>query len=339
MSRVVVRTYKNVYEAPCRYLCDELGFEVINITEGEGKSIKSGTAHFKDGLKSIGKLHQHRGVLRKADIVLSIGNFNTLWILFVNKIHLIRPGRIMWWAFFIHSSKVMKALRFILKLLNSSNVRFVVFSECEREKYCRDLGLKREAIEYIPYGNWSGEEGNCNVESGGKDNTKEYYFSGGYSNRDYISLIRAWERNHRDKQLVIIASKNNRELLGYDNKFDNIRILFDVTSEEFDSWLKGAIACILPFKENTGAAGQSVMLRCMRLGKIVISRNTDIMKEYVDNSAFLIDNYDADLNNAIKAIDSGKCTEEMLQRQCVLYENKFSYSNITMRLGDIVARV
>ncbi len=57
------------------------------------------------------------------------------------------------------------------------------------------------------------------------------------------------------------------------------------------------------------------MLRCMRLGKIVISRNTDIMKEYVDNSAFLIDNYDADLNNAIKAIDSGKCTEEMLQRQ------------------------
>ena len=122
-------------------------------------------------------------------------------------------------------------------------------------------------------------------------------------------------------------------------KGDKINIFFDTSTEVFDEYLKKSIACILPFKENTGASGQSVMLRCMRYNKLVISSDTDIIREYADReSIFLIKNYESDLINAINTIKEGRqyILTDMLRRQNKLYTTRFSYENITTRLREII---
>ena len=339
MKRIVLRPNENTYSSACQFMKDSLGFESIELFDGTGKSIKSGKEHLSEGVHSISGLLKNRSRLKHAEVVIAIGNASNILLLLMNKLHIIRPKAILWWAFFIHSKKAQTTMSKILKLLNSRNVHFVVFSECEVEMYQKTLGLSKELMIYIPYGDW----GNTPIDFEDETVTGDFFFGGGYSNRDYRSLLNGWVKNLPQEKLVLIGSKNNADLVEFNDHYtgDKIRILFDTPSEVFDDYLTRSKACILPFKENTGASGQSVMLRCMRLNKLVISTDTDIMKEYVDqNSAILIHNYDDDLVDAVEKINSNPegCVD-MLKKQRHLYLTKFSYQTITRRLKQIVETV
>jgi glycosyltransferase involved in cell wall biosynthesis len=334
-DRLLLRTGKNTYAPACDYLKDELGFEVIDLIDDKAKSIKSKKEHIKEGFRGIKAISANKKRIKKADTLISIGNFNSMWLLVLNKLHIIRPKTILWWAFFFHSKKAQKLLKVLVKLTGAENVRFVVFSQCEIELYHKALGVKKDRFLYLPYGNWtdSAEDDSKKVQ------TKDFYFSGGYSNRDYKALIDAWSGRQRIEKLVIIGSRNNKELPEYVNKFNNVSILLDVPSQTFDDYLVNAKACILPFKDNTGASGQSVMLRCMRLGKVVIAKRTDIIEEYSDDSVIMVDNYDEDLSKAMELASDPDYCRKMLDRQKALYEQKFSYAAITARLKEIVETV
>lgn len=339
MKRIVLRPNKNTYSSACKFMKDSLNFELIELFDGTGKSIKSGKEHFAEGIRSISGLLKNRSKYKQADVVIAIGNISNLLLLLMNKLHLVRPKKILWWAFFIHSKKAQSTMSKILRILNSKNVRYVVFSECEVEMYQAKLGLLRESMLYIPYGDW----GDTRSDFKNDAETADYFFGGGYSNRDNGSLLDGWVKNLPHERLILIGSKNNSDLVDFNNRYkgDKIKILFDTPSEVFDDYLNNAKACILPFKENTGASGQSVMLRCMRLNKLVVSKDTDIMKEYVNNnSAFLIHNYDYDLVEAVKVINGnpGRCAD-MLKAQQYLYLTKFSYQTITKRSEEIVGTV
>ncbi len=338
-QRVVLRANKNVYAGTCQYLHDDLGFEVIETSDLNGKAFKSVKEHLVEGGRSIKSLMRYQTKLKSVDVLLTIGNVSNLWLLLMNKMHIIKPKAILWWAFFIHSKKAQSLLRKLLKILNSDNVRFVVFSECEIAMYQKSLGLSKDSMIYIPYGDW----GNTPTAWDKTRKTDDYYFGGGYSNRDYRSLLEGWEKKLPNEKLVLIGSKNNSDLVEFNHRYtgDRIKILFDTPSNVFDDYLIRSKACILPFKENTGASGQSVMLRCMRLNKIVISTDTDIMKEYVeDGSAFLIHNYETELVDAVNSINHHpEICDEMLKKQQRLYLEKFSYEEITARLKKIVETV
>ena len=339
MKRIVLRPNENIYSSACQFMKDSLGFELIELFGGTGKSIKSGKEHLSEGVHSISGLLKNRSKLKDAEVVIAIGNVSNILLLLLNKLHLIRPKAILWWAFFIHSKKAQSTMSKILRVLNSKNVHFVVFSECEVEMYQNALGLSKDSMIYIPYGDW----GNTPIDFVNKAEIGDFFFGGGYSNRDYRSLLNGWVKNLPQEKLVLIGSKNNADLVEFNAHYtgDKIKILFDTPSEVFDDYLTRAKACILPFKENTGASGQSVMLRCMRLNKLVISTDTDIMKEYVDqNSAILIHNYDRDLVVAVDKINSNAddCID-MLKKQQRLYLTKFSYQTITRRLKQIVEAI
>lgn len=339
MKRIVLRPNENTYSSACQFMKDSLGFELIDLVGGTGKSIKSGKEHLSEGIHSISGLFKNRSKLKHAEVVIAIGNASNILLLLMNKLHLIRPKAIFWWAFFIHSKKVQSTMSKILRVLNSKNVRFVVFSECEVGMYQSVLRLSKDAMIYIPYGDW----GNTPSDFEDHPKTDDYFFGGGYSNRDYRSLLEGWVKNLPQEKLVLIGSKNNADLVEFNDQYsgDKIKILFDTPSEVFDDYLTRAKACILPFKENTGASGQSVMLRCMRLNKVVISTDTDIMKEYVDeDSAILIHNYDQDMVNAVEKINSNSdvCIG-MLKKQQELYLTKFSYQTITNRLKQMVEAI
>ncbi len=336
MKRIILRPNENIYSSVCQYLKDNLSFEVTEFFSGSGKTFKTRKEHFFEGIHSVSSLLKNRSKLKNADVVITIGNISNILLLFMNKLYFIRPKAILWWGFFIHSKKAQSIFSKILKILNSQNVKYVVFSECEITMYQKALGIEQESMIYIPYGDWA----NTPNDFERKNEIGDYFFCGGYSNRDYRSLLDGWVKNLSQEKLVLIGSKNNTDLVEFNDHYTGelIKILFDTPSEVFDDYLSRAKACILPFKENTGASGQSVMLRCMRLNKLVISMDTDIMKEYVDeDSAILIHNYDQDLVNAVKEINCNPvgCIE-MLKKQQQLYLTKFSYQTITRRLKQII---
>ena len=338
MKRILLRPNKNTYEAACMFMKSQLGFELIEIGYEKSKSIKSHTKHFIDGLYNIWGVTKNLQNIKNAEIVLSIGDYSTLYLMILNKLHFIHPKVIFWWGFFIHSKKIQKILKVVFKFINSRNVKFIIFSECEKTMYKQSLGFSDTSLISMPYGDW-------NNNPFGLENTakSDYFFGGGYSNRDYGSLLSSWVKYFPEERRIIIGSKNNKDLVEFNSQYtgDKIKILFDTTTEVFDEYLQKSMACILPFKENTGASGQSVMLRCMRHNKLVISFDTDIIREYMDEgSVFLIKNYESDLINAVSTIKKGGTNLiEMLKKQKNLYNSKFSFENITKRLQEIIEEV
>ena len=148
-------------------------------------------------------------------------------------------------------------------------------------------------------------------------------------------LIQAWE--HIERKLVIIGSKNNADLYEYAQHPTNprVEVLMDTPSEVFDRYLAGCSACILPFKSDSGAAGQTVALRCMKRGKLIISSRITAMVEYTDNgrTGFLVRNMASELPGFIRKIETHpEMCQGMLTEQKKLFISNFAYDVITQRL-------
>lgn len=338
----IVKYLKNDYEGMSNFLQNH-GFEVILLSSKEGETGKIYSkkeimfqilASGIEMIKSIPKI-------RKAETIITVGYFSVI-IMFMNRIHIISPKKIFWWSFFIHDKKKLKIMKHILPFLyekKGQNCNAFVFSEYEIKIYTDALGIPEKRFFYIPYGDWDNRyENKMSVKRVPEES--DYFFSGGYSNRDYKILIDTWIEMGVDYKLIIIGSKNNRDLHEYASvHIPNIKILLDCPVDVFEHYLVGAQACILPFKDNTGASGQSVTLKCMRLGKCIIASYTDVIKEYVipDRTGFLLRDFKKELPIVIDKICSGQVDlEQMRANQNQLFQSKFSYGVITKKLLDII---
>lgn len=347
MQNLLIRTTENDYDAVCGFLREKLNFTIIDLVEitDKQKIIKSKKDDLRIGWKSIWKIICNLRKWKRSKRIVSIGNYSTLFLLVLNKLHIIQPYRLYWWGFFIHSKKVQRMLGYILHFLWAENVRLILFSRCESEMYRQRLGLTERMFISVPYGDWGGAKrgGDNLVDSQAVLEEGRYYFSGGYSNRDYSMLLRVWNEEMSDKKLIIIGSENNKELVHAkeENQNNQVEIMLDVTSKIFDQYLTGARACILPFKQNTGASGQSVTLRCMRLKKLIISTDTDIMREYIDDkkSGFLLKNFEEQLQDTIQFIEEHPIEmEKMVEAQSNIFYSRFSYGVITQRLEEVLTK-
>ena len=334
-KRLILREVRKAYEIPSCYLRDHAGFEIMDLLDQDEKPIQSKGAWLRQGMKSWGRMLRCLGRIRRGKQVVLIGNYMSLFAVLLNKLHLIHPDRLYWWGFQIRGARMQQLLRYAFRVLYSENLRFILFSGYEKSLYAERLGLKEEAFLSLPYGDWA----HLAEDSSEEDSSDgAYYFSGGYSNRDYAGLISAWEGI--DRELVIIGSENNRDLLSYTRQSGrpNVKVLLDTTSDVFDRYLAGAKACILPFKSDSGAAGQTVALRCMKRGKLIVSSRISAMVEYTDNgrTGFLLRDFSAELPKTIDQIETEpeKC-ENMLKEQKKLFEERFSYDVVTKRLLEL----
>jgi glycosyltransferase involved in cell wall biosynthesis len=178
----------------------------------------------------------------------------------------------------------------------------VLFSQFERRLYAESLRLTDDRMSYVPYGNLNDSEPDdpsAPLLHGLREG--EFFFSGGYSNRDYLSLIEVF--GELPYELVIVCSALNTEI-SESNLPANIRVLREVPSGVFDSYVKAARACIIPIAHDTGAAGQSCLLRYMKHRKIIIATNTGIIREYVQDktSGILVKDNRSAMRDAIRAV-------------------------------------
>jgi glycosyltransferase involved in cell wall biosynthesis len=122
--------------------------------------------------------------------------------------------------------------------------------------------------------------------------------------------------------LVIVCSSLNREVSDATLPA-NVRVLRDLPSEAFETYVRHARACIIPLKHDTGASGQSVMLRLMRNGKIIIASDMGGIRGYVANgiSGFLVGDIVRELPQVIAEIErdpaaAARIGEAAYERYC-----------------------
>jgi len=328
-GKYIIRHSRDAYEAIIAYL-EEQGFQDIAVVESS-RSIKSNWSHLADLVYDTYFLVTHLKRFNQADVLFSIG-YATIPLKILMKIGLIKCRRLFWFGFFLHSPKAFKVFRILSRLLSVDEERYIVFSEWERSLYSRTLGIPLSKLLYMPWGSWGKEE------KGALKNAAiqgDYYFSGGASNRDYLSLIEVF-RNRPDKLVIVCSPSKNAEIFAASIPA-NISIYTDIEGSEFNKLIRASKACILLLKHNTGASGQDVLLRYMRQAKVIIASDTAVVREYIQNdeSGMLIENPLIELPEIISRLEREPelaCLGEKARNQ---FLKKFSRQAVTTALVEI----
>lgn len=297
------------------HYCKERNLKIIRLN----KTIKSIVPKWLLAWKLLEdalKCFRYLTSLRKADVIISVF-FISLPVLIMRKAGFIRSStRIVWCGFFLHNTKYFKLFRFLFKFLFTPKDNLIVYSEHERELYANVLNLPISSINYIPLV-YRSEKGGYSEYSNRVNWNKlpeKYFFSGGYSHRDYVTLINTFK--HIPSNLVICSSKLNDhhtelELPG------NITLMNDVHGEDFSDLIQRSQACILLLKDDTGAAGQMFTFDAMYKHKVVISSSSSIIKELIEDgvNGFIVENPMAELPELINKIESNHIDKEQMGRK------------------------
>lgn len=245
---------------------------------------------------------------------------------------------VYWFGFFIHNPRWLRFFSYGFRILDSKKNIYVTFSNFEKTLYKQSLFLSENRIFYVPYGDLSKQRGQrvTDIQVVKEIEEGSFYFTGGYSNRDYPSLIEIFRT--LPYKLIIICSSLNAEV---DESVvpPNIKILRDLPPEMFEAYIRASKACIIPIAYNTGAAGQSCLLQYMKNKKIIIATDTGIIREYVIDgvSGILVkDNHEA-MAKAIRDVETN--IENYRSFADAAYEcfvSAFSSEAITRRLDDML---
>jgi glycosyltransferase involved in cell wall biosynthesis len=302
-------------------------------------SLKSKVSHLRDIMGDLIYLVRKLRRIRVAQEIIAMGPM-AVSVAFLLKLGLLPAcKRMYWFGLFVHNPKWLRILRHPFRILDSERIRYVLFSEFEITLYKQSLSLSEQRMYYVPYGDLS-EQTNSqaapNAFPAKELNEGEFFFSGGYSNRDYVSLIEAF----RDLpyKLIIICSKLNTEIDGLVIPA-HVKIIRDVSSEVFDEYVKASKACLIPIANDTGAAGQSSLLRYMKNGKVIIATDTGIVREYLTNgvSGILVGDNRRAMANAVREVGANEALYKTYADAArERFANRFSGEAIALKLDEMI---
>ena len=332
MRNIIIRSKQNVFRQETKLLVDKYGFEEINngVTSKGLKNPRELAIMF---LQDCWFVLRNVGKLRGANTIIALG-YTALCTKALIKLRVIRCNQFMWFGFFIHSAKAFRIFRVVFKLLSIKNEKFVLNSAYEIPLYADKLGIPQKKLTYIPLGDW--QEIDLLNEQYVPD-VDDYYFAGGYTNRDYVGVINAFKQ--LEQKLIIVGSYLNKELNDRDDLPENIIIKKDIQKEEFESLLAKAKACILPLKNDTGASGHMVLLGYMRNKKGIIASNMPAMQEYLihKQSGILFDDAEQDIPAIIAAIEDGQYNlQKMGEAAYQTYQTHFTYPTLSKKLVELI---
>jgi len=299
MGLVVVQqgqTYDNEVE----FLVNDLGASKIQLPGSKlrfGGKISLILGSLSD---SLTLLRNSTKINSKDDIVV-FSHFSAIVKMF-SRLGLIKYSKLYCYGFFIHSLKWFHLFR-LLKYIDTERDHYIVYTHREISLYASKLGIDARRIHYVPYGDWTSDRPQVNLEIQVNIHGGDYYFAGGYSNRDYASLISAFSR--LSQSLIIICPKLNKDI-SEGSLPKNIRVLREVPDEEFNAYIRQAKACIISLKYDTGAAGLSTLMRYMRNGKLSIVTDLCGARDYVEDcvSGYLVHDMSRELPELITQIET-----------------------------------
>lgn len=299
-TRVLVQPGRNAFPDMSAYISERFGFELLQLSDYEIHRAQSKWAHLRGLLRQSLDLVRSLRRLRRCRVVIAIGPISYV-VKLLRRLRLIRYETSFCLGWHVRSPRWFPVFR-ALSRLDSAGDHYIVFSEWEIGLYQANLGIAAARMHFLPYGDWSPpatEPAAPEERPGGED---PYYFAGGYSNRDYPALIAAFRTI--PQRLMIVCSSLNTELDAHDVPA-NVTILRDLPGEAFDAYVSGAKACIIPLKYDTGASGQSVMLRLMRNRKTIVATDFGSVRGYITHgeSGFLVKDMARDLPTVVGQIE------------------------------------
>jgi glycosyltransferase involved in cell wall biosynthesis len=331
-KRILVQPGRNAFPDMSSYISERFGFDLLQLSDYEIHRAQSKWAHLRGLVRQSFDLMRSLGRLKRCRVVIAIGPISYL-IKLLKRLRLIRYETSFCLGWHVRSPRWFPVFRALSKL-DSRGDHYIVFSEWEIGLYQANLGISAERMHFLPYGDWSGSDDpvSCAAQNTGAG---EYYFAGGYSNRDYPALIAAFRAI--PARLVIVCSALNKELDGLDIP-DNVTILRDLPSDKFDRYVRDAKACIIPLKHDTGASGQSVMLRLMRNRKAIVATDFGSVRGYVVNgeSGLLVKDMERDLPPVIAKIE--RDPETATAMGAAAYERYCRYFSLAAG-GKVLGRI
>lgn len=299
-KRVLVQPGRNAFPDMSSYISERFGFDLLQLSDYNVHQAQSKWVHLRGLVRQSFDLVRRLGRLQGSRVVIAIGPISYL-IKLLKRLGLVRYETSFCLGWHVRSPRWFPVFRALSKL-DSAGDHYIVFSEWEIGLYQANLGIAVERMHFLPYGDWSPSPDTATPPATQIDGDGGYYFAGGYSNRDYPALIAAFRSI--PARLVIVCSALNKELDGFDIPA-NVTILRDLPSADFDSQLRGAKACIIPLKHDTGASGQSVMLRLMRHAKTIVATDFGSVRGYVvdGESGYLVKNFERDLPAVVERIE------------------------------------
>jgi glycosyltransferase involved in cell wall biosynthesis len=333
-SRLLVQPGRTAFPDMAAFISEKFGFDLLQLRDFEIHRAQSKWTHLRGLIRQSFELLGSLGRLRRCRVVIAIGPISYL-IKLLRRVGLVRYETSICLGWHIRSPRWFPVFR-ALSRLDTRADHYIVFSEWEIGLYQARLGIARERMHFLPYGDWSAEDQEAPAAASELP-VEPYYFAGGYSNRDYPSLIDAFRTI--PARLVIICSALNKELDALDIP-PNVTLLRDRPSDEFDAYVKQARACIIPLKHDTGASGQSVMLRLMRYRKAIIATDFGSVRGYVvdGESGLLVKDIARDLPAVVDRIERDPEAAEALGAAAYeRYSRYFSLAAGTEALGRILA--
>jgi glycosyltransferase involved in cell wall biosynthesis len=333
MKNCFISTYPGQCRSVADILVKGLCFEHVQLKGKCYPSISSKKIlfikEFRNCVNSLIHLKEFNG----SNILIS-PNYVMLFLLLLRKLHILKVDTLVWYGVYIHNPKMITAMgKVIPKLLkNNQKFKIILFSRAEKDLYANAWHISEDNFISVPLGEW--DQGN-DEEAETERCDEGYFFSGGYSNRDYVSLIKLF--NNRKERLVIAASKQNSDLTEYIEKnsvSENITLFYDISQEEFTDLLMKSRATIFIMMHDTGASGQMVVLNAMKHRKLVIATKTDVLNEYIENNVSGIVVNKEEMFSALPDIiakaerDIG-CYNDLIENAYEKYELTYSYTAIS----------
>lgn len=262
---VVLTDGKATFPDDIAHLRDFDGFEVVELNPRLGRTQVRSKADIVVSMvfPHIGK---YRRALKNADVVV-VFNWYILPLMLLERLRLVeRPRQVISMFLFIQSERVERIAFRIARLLKCGNEWFISPSGLLRRRVIEQIGIAPERVESWPYRRVDGVP----AREGSEGN---YIFTGGYTNRDYATLMIAVA----DLETPVVV----QALPG--NNFDmpipsNVSIDTEFGPAHFEKVLSASKVVVLPLLPSGSAAGQSVLLQALQYGKpVVVTRHPGVV--------------------------------------------------------------
>lgn len=173
--------------------------------------------------------------------------------------------------FYFHAAGEHPLVKLTLRCLLSDGVTVCVQNPAE-VRYYRQLAPS-VVVRYVAYGGGDTTDLGQPVQPSA---ACDYIFSGGYSSRDYQTLVEAASQ-FPDENFVIACATANRLPRHLPS---NVRVVRDTEPAEFARLLGQSKVVVLPLVNRPGSAGQMVALDAMRLARPLVFADVPAVAQY-----------------------------------------------------------